>query len=126
MFDHKLSRYIRMRWSRIKLDGCGDGVDKEHTKHYLWILLSGLSTHMIHPAKFLTLLSLVTLRGLVPIPHLLHLLVMHRSARSVPLRTSISIMPNLSTFKTIVSRGGARCAGPHGRAHWSHQTVLLV
>jgi hypothetical protein len=58
----------------------GDGVDKEHTKHHVWILLSGLSTHMIHPATALTLWPLVALRGLVPIPQLLHLLVLHRGA----------------------------------------------
>jgi hypothetical protein len=81
---------------------------------------------MIHPATCLTLLSLVALRGLVPIPHLLHLLVLHRSARSVPLRTGISIMPNLSTFKAIVARGGVRCTGPHRRANWSHRTALWI
>jgi hypothetical protein len=35
-------------------------------------------------------------------------------------------MPNLSTFKAIVARGGVRCTGPHGRANWSHRTVLQV
>jgi hypothetical protein len=81
---------------------------------------------MVHPATALTLLSLVALRGLVPIPHLLRLLVLHRGAWRVPLRTSISIMPNLSTFKTAIARGGVRCTGPHGRVNWSHRTVLRV
>jgi hypothetical protein len=44
----------------------------------------------------------------------------------VPLRTVISIIPNLSTFKAIVACGGVRCTGPHGRANGSHWTVLLV
>jgi hypothetical protein len=44
----------------------------------------------------------------------------------VPLRTSIGIMPNLSTFKTTVARGGVRCTGPHGRTNWSRRTVLQV
>jgi hypothetical protein len=81
---------------------------------------------MIHPATALTLLPLVALRGLVPIPHLLHLLVLHRGARGVALRTGISIMPNLSTFKETVALGGVRCTGPHGRTNWSHWTVLRV
>jgi hypothetical protein len=81
---------------------------------------------MIHPAMALTLLSLVALRGLVPIPHLLHLPVLHRGARGVPLRTGISIMPNLSTFKAIVARESVRCTGPHGCTNWSHRTVLRV
>jgi hypothetical protein len=44
----------------------------------------------------------------------------------VPLRTGISIMPNLSTFKATVARGSVRCTGPHGRTNWSHRTVLRV
>jgi hypothetical protein len=36
---------------------------------------------MIHPTTALTLLPLVALWGLVPIPHLLHLLILHRGAR---------------------------------------------
>jgi hypothetical protein len=44
----------------------------------------------------------------------------------VPLRTGISIMPNLSTFKATVSRGGVRCTGPHGHTNWSRRTVLRV
>jgi hypothetical protein len=126
MLGHKLSRYKRMRCSKIKQYGCRDRVDKEHTKHHLWVLLSGLSTHMVHPATALTLLSFVALRGLVPAPHLLHLLVLHRGAWGVPLRIGISLMPNLSTFKASVARGGVRCTGPHGRTNWSHQTVLRV
>jgi hypothetical protein len=35
-------------------------------------------------------------------------------------------MPNLSTFKASVARGGVRGTGPHGRTNWSHQTVLRV
>jgi hypothetical protein len=81
---------------------------------------------MIHPATAVTLLSLVALRGLVSTPRLLHLLVLHRGARRVPLRIGISIMPNLSTFKATVACGGVRCTGPHGRANRSHRTVLLV
>jgi hypothetical protein len=81
---------------------------------------------MIHPATALTLLPLVALQGLVPIPHLLHLLVLHKGARGVPLRTGISIMPNLSTFKATVARRGVRCTGPHGCTNWSHQTILRV
>jgi hypothetical protein len=44
----------------------------------------------------------------------------------VPLRTGISIMPSLSTFKASVARGGVGCTGPHGRTNWSHRAVLRV
>jgi hypothetical protein len=35
-------------------------------------------------------------------------------------------MPNLSTFKASVARGGVRSTWPHGRTKWNHQTVLRV
>jgi hypothetical protein len=35
-------------------------------------------------------------------------------------------MPNLSTFKATVARGGVRCTRPHGRTNWSHRTILRV
>jgi hypothetical protein len=81
---------------------------------------------MVHPATALTLLPLVALRGLVPAPHLLHLLVLHMGAWGVPLRTGMSIMPSLSTFKASVVRGGVGYTGPHGRTNWSHRAVLRV
>jgi hypothetical protein len=81
---------------------------------------------MIHPATTLTLLPLVALWGLVPTPQLLHLLVLHRGDRRVPLGTGISKMSNLSTFKATVARGGVTCTGPHRRTNWSHRTVLRV
>jgi hypothetical protein len=103
-----------------------DRVDKEHTKHHLRILLSSLSTHVVHPAMALTLLPLVALRGLVPAPHLLHLLVLHGGAWGVPLRTGISIMPNPSTLEASAARGGVRCTWLHRRTKGSHRTVLRV
>jgi hypothetical protein len=35
-------------------------------------------------------------------------------------------MPNLSTFKASIARGGVRCTGPHGRTDGSHRMVLRV
>jgi hypothetical protein len=81
---------------------------------------------MIHPATCLTLLSLVALRGLVPIPHLLHLLVLHRSVRGDLLGVVVGIVTNLPTLVAVLTHGDMRCTGPHRRANQSHQMVLLV
>jgi hypothetical protein len=35
-------------------------------------------------------------------------------------------MPNLSTFKATVARGGVRSTRSHGRTSWSNRTVLRV
>jgi hypothetical protein len=69
---------------------------------------------MIHPATCLTLLSLVALRGLVPIPHLLHLLVLHRSVRGDLLGVVVGIVTNLPTLVAVVTHGDMRCTGLTG------------
>jgi hypothetical protein len=68
---------------------------------------------MIHPATCLTLLSLVALRGLVPIAHLLHLLVLHRIVRGGPLGAVVDIVTNLPTLVAAFTHEGMRCTGPH-------------
>jgi hypothetical protein len=103
-----------------------DGVDKEHTKHHPWVLLGSLNTHVVHLTTRIALWPLVALRCLVPIPHLLHLLILHRGVGSSPLGAVVGIVTNLPTLVAVVARESARCTGPHGRASRSHRTFLLV
>jgi hypothetical protein len=45
------------------------------------------------------MLSLVGLRGLIPVPHLLHLLVLHWCVWGVSLRGSVGVVTKLSTLE---------------------------
>jgi hypothetical protein len=80
---------------------------------------------VFHLTTRITLLPLVALRGLVLIPHLLHLLVLHGGVGSSPLGAIVGIVTNLPTFETIVACKGVRCTRPYKHANWSHQRVLL-
>jgi hypothetical protein len=71
------------------------------------------------------LLSLVGLRGLILVPHLLHLLVLHWCVWRVPLRARVGIVTKLSTLETSSGCGIRRCHGPHWCAHWSSLLTLL-
>ena len=92
----------------------------------MWILLSLLGTHVIQLATHIALLPLVALRDLVPIPRLLHLLILHWSVGHVSLGASISVVTSLTTLEASVARGGVRRIGPCWSAHQSSLLVLLV
>jgi hypothetical protein len=70
-------------------------------------------------------LSLVGLRGLIPAPHLLHLLVLHWGVWRVPLLANVGIVTKLSALEESSSGRVRRCYGPHGCANWSPLLTLL-
>jgi hypothetical protein len=76
-------------------------------------------------ASCIALLSLVGLQGLIPIPHLLHLLVLHWGVWRVPLWASVGIVTKLSALEASSGRGVRRCHGPHRCANWSSLLTLL-
>ena len=49
------------------------------------------------------LLSLVALWGLIPVPHLLHLLILHWSVLWVPLRACISEVASVTTLEANIT-----------------------
>ena len=77
---------------------------------------------MVHLSTCKALLSLVTLWGLVSVPHLLRWLTLHWSVGSVPLGASIGIMTSFSTLETSDASGGA---GPCWGANWGYWATLL-
>jgi hypothetical protein len=71
----------------------------------------------------MALLSLVSLRGLIPAPHLL--LVLHWHVWRVPLWANIGIVTKLSALEVSSGGGVRRCHGPHRCANWSPLLTLL-
>jgi hypothetical protein len=67
--------------------------------------LSDFSINVHHLASCIALLSLVGLRGLIPIPRLLHLLVLHWSVWGVPLRARVGIVTKLSALEASHGEG---------------------
>jgi hypothetical protein len=61
---------------------------------------------VVHLTTRIALLPLVALRGLVPIPHLLYLLVLQWGVRSSPLGAIIGIVANLPTLVATIAHGG--------------------
>jgi hypothetical protein len=78
-----------------------------------------------HLASSVALLSLVGLRGLIPAPHLLHLLVLHWCVWMVPLWANVGIVTKLSALEASSGGGIRRCHGPHRCANWSPLLTLL-
>jgi hypothetical protein len=75
---------------------------------------------VVHSATCITLFSLVALRDLALIPHLLAMLTLYWSVGSIPLREGICVMPNLSTLKAGGTSGGSL----HSGDNWRHLTIL--
>jgi hypothetical protein len=76
-------------------------------------------------ASCIALLSIVGLRGLIPVPHLLHLLVLHWGVWRVPLRARVGIVTKLSTLEASSGCGIRRCHKPHRCANESSLLTLL-
>jgi hypothetical protein len=116
----RISSWIKGFLVVIKQNWSKGGVNKTHAEHYSGVLLSSLCTHVVHSATCITLFSLVSLRDLTLIPHLLAMLTLYWSVGGIPLRAGIYIMPNLSTLKAgSTSRG----ASPHWGDNWRHLTI---
>jgi hypothetical protein len=75
---------------------------------------------VVHSATCTNLFSLVALRDLALIPHLLAVLTLYWSVGSIPLRAGICIMPDLSTLK---AGGTSRGASLHWGDNWHHLTI---
>jgi hypothetical protein len=78
-----------------------------------------------HLATCIALLFLVSLRGLIPIPHLLHLLVLHWHVWRVPLWARVGIVTMLSALEASGGCGVRRRHRPHRRTNWSSLLTLL-
>jgi hypothetical protein len=94
------------RFGRTKKDFENDrvelmwgSVDREHTKHSPCI-------YVVQSTTCGALLSLIALRGLVSIPHLLTL---HWGILDASLGTVVSIVTSLSTLKASISNRSAAC-----------------
>jgi hypothetical protein len=70
-------------------------------------------------------MSLIGLWGLIAIPPLLHLLVLHWGTWGLPLGTHIGIVTKITTPEASTVGGVGRCSGSHWRTHWSSLLSLL-
>jgi hypothetical protein len=86
--------------------------------------MGSLNTHVVHLTTRIALWSLVALRCLVPIPHLLHLLILHRGVGSSLLGAVVGIVTNLPTNVVAIARGSAGCTRLHGRSAESAGAVV--
>jgi hypothetical protein len=89
------------------------------------VLLGDFSINVHCFASCVALLSLVALRGLIPVPHLLHLLVLHWGVWRVPLRACIGIVTKLSTLEASSGCGIRRYHRSQQCADWSSLLTLL-